>query len=280
MALNNNYLVSIIMPVYNGEMYIEEAVESVLIQEYKYWELIIIDDGSTDNTRSIIDTFKDKRIHVLSQKNVGVSVSRNRGLKVATGKYITFLDADDVLPKKSLEARVSFLEKNKHIDIVDGEVLVQDTDLKETLRRYVPYYRGKLLTKLLALDSRVFFGICYMFRAEKLNNLCFKLDMTHAEDLLFYMQLASKGDVVYGFVPETVYKYRSGHASSMSNLYGLENGYRTLLSEMKKDENISNIKYLLLKVKIIKIMFLSWYGKSQIKQAFCSIYRIVCLNEK
>jgi len=268
-------LVSIVMPVYNTEKYIEEAIQSVLMQTYKHWELIVIDDGSTDNTRSIIDTFKDERMQVISQENAGVSVARNRGLDIANGKYITFVDADDVLPDESLEVRVFFLEQHPLIDIVDGKILVKDSEMNETLRRYVPYYNGKLLQKLLALDSRVFFNVCYMFRAEKLNNLCFKPNMTHAEDLLFYMQLASKGDVVYGFVSEVVYKYRSGHASSMSNLYGLENGYRTLLSEMKKDENISNIKYLLLKVKIVKIMFLSWYGKSQIKQAYLSVYKML-----
>lgn len=268
-------LVTIVMPAYNAQKYIEEAIRSVLMQTYEHWELIVIDDGSTDNTRPLIEVFKNQRIHLISQENVGVSVARNRGLVVAKGKYITFLDADDVLPKESLEVRVSFLEENKKIDIVDGQILVKDKEMNETLRKYIPYYSGRLLPKLLALDSQVFFNVCYMFKAEKLNNLYFKPGMTHAEDLLFYMQLASREDAVYGFISETVYQYRSGHASGMSNLFGLENGYMKLLREVKKDANISNIEYMLLKAKIVKIMFLSWHSRSQTKQAYFSIYKML-----
>ncbi|MDQ7085044.1 MAG: glycosyltransferase family A protein [Sulfurovum sp.] len=121
------------LPTYNAQKYIEEAIESVINQTYIHWELIIINDGSTDNTSSLIASFSDTRIISLTQENQGVSHARNRGLDIAKGKYITFLDADDVLPRQSIEKRYLYLEQNKDIDIVDGIINVKNSTLD---RRY------------------------------------------------------------------------------------------------------------------------------------------------
>ena len=198
-------LVSIVMPAYNAQTYIVEAIESVIAQSYVHWELIVIDDGSTDSTLSLVEAFNDERIIIKSQKNAGVSVARNVGLSLSIGEYITFLDADDIFPKKSLEARVTYLDENLNTDLVDGQILIKDADMKDTLRTYTPYYRGKLLPRLLALDSHVFFNVCYMFRKNILDTVRFKEEMTHAEDLLFYIQLSSRHNVQYRFVSEIVY---------------------------------------------------------------------------
>ena len=264
-------MVSVIMPAYNAEKFIAEAIESVINQTFEYWELLIIDDGSSDTTAQIIKSFADDRIILLWQDNAGVSSARNRGLELARGKYITFLDADDVLPKESLTVRVGYFKENPKVDVLDGVIFVKDVNMIETLHTYTPYYNGELLPRLLALDSCVFFNVCYMFRKKILGELTFKTKMTHAEDLLFYIQLSSQSNVQYGFVSETVYLYRLGHTSTMSNLAGLEEGYITLLQEIKKDKNISTLSYMIMKLKVMKIMFLSWRAEGRMGCAFLSI---------
>jgi len=270
-------LISIVMPAYNAQTYIVEAIESVIVQSYVHWELIIIDDGSTDSTLSLVEVFNDERIVVKSQKNAGVSAARNVGISLSKGVYITFLDADDVLPQQSLGVRIAYLEGHSDIDLVDGQILVKDTDMNDTLRTYTPYYEGKLLPRLLALDSHVFFNVCYMFRKDILGTVRFKEEMAHAEDLLFYIELSGQHNVMYGFVNTEIYHYRSGHDSAMTNLSGLEEGYIRLLNEVKKNTYIYKMPYLLLKLKIMKIMFLSWMNKYKIWNAFFSIHKILWL---
>lgn len=111
-------LVSIIMPCYNYADFIEEAIESVLSQTEQDWELIIVDDGSTDASRAKALTFDDTRIVVISQKNAGVSAARNRGLQQSTGRYVAFLDADDRMHKARLETGLKVLEHDPSIDMV------------------------------------------------------------------------------------------------------------------------------------------------------------------
>lgn len=109
---------SIIIPLYNAEKYIAETIQSVLNQTYQNWELIIIDDGSIDFSSKIVTNFlNDNRISFHYQKNSGVSSARNNGFTKAYGKYITFLDADDIWLKDNLEEKISYL-KNNAVDVV------------------------------------------------------------------------------------------------------------------------------------------------------------------
>lgn len=107
-------LVSIIMPSYNTGHFIKETIESVLAQTYSNWELIIVDDCSTDNTDDIVKSFlSDHRIHYIkNEKNSGAAVSRNRALKEAKGRWIAFLDSDDLWKREKLEKQISFMDKN------------------------------------------------------------------------------------------------------------------------------------------------------------------------
>lgn len=108
-----NDLVSIIMPSYNTGGYIRQSIDSVLKQSYQNWELIIIDDCSTDNTIEILDTIKDSRLKVLRNKcNSGAAICRNRGLRLASGRWIAFLDSDDIWSPLKLEKQISFMEQN------------------------------------------------------------------------------------------------------------------------------------------------------------------------
>lgn len=99
--------VSVIMPVYNAAPYIAESVNSLLRQTHEDWELIIVDDGSTDNSVEILSSFTDDRILVIRQSNQGQSVATNNGLKLACGQYIQFLDADDILDENKIKVQLS-----------------------------------------------------------------------------------------------------------------------------------------------------------------------------
>lgn len=109
-----NALISIIVPVYNAENYIKDCVESILKQDYNNIELIIVDDGSTDNSAKIIDEYKnvDKRVNVIHQKNSGVSVARNQGLEVAKGEYVCFIDVDDFISEDYISYYYNLIIEN------------------------------------------------------------------------------------------------------------------------------------------------------------------------
>jgi glycosyltransferase involved in cell wall biosynthesis len=271
--MRHNPLVSIIMPAFNTADYIEEAVDSVIAQTWPEWELIIVNDGSTDQTSAILEGFHDQRITTIDQKNLGVSAARNAGLERAEGEFVTFLDADDILPPRSLEVRAEFLTTNRDIDIVDGQIIAKDENLDSVLRVYRPYYTGLLLPRLLVLDDRVFFGPFYMLRKPKLTEFKFPEKMTHAEDLLFFTLLAAKHQLRYSFVDGEIYHYRTRFGSAMSNIAGLEEGYLMFMKSIFSTIQVSANQKLFLKLKISKIMFLTWFRDHKYLRAIKSIYK-------
>jgi glycosyltransferase involved in cell wall biosynthesis len=122
---SNTPLVSVIIPTYNRAHLITEAVESVLAQTYQNFELIVVDDGSTDNTGQVLRSFGSK-IQLISQNNLGVAEARNIGIKTARGVYIAFLDADDLWLPDKLSSQIGFLDQNPNIEIVYCDVYLAD----------------------------------------------------------------------------------------------------------------------------------------------------------
>ena len=116
-------LISVIMPVYNGQTYVAEAVSSILKQSYTNTELIVIDDGSSDDTLFILNSFRDQRMVVLrNTENWGVARSLNRGIREAKGKYIARMDSDDVARSDRLERQVEFLEAHPEVGLIGGSI--------------------------------------------------------------------------------------------------------------------------------------------------------------
>ncbi|HBC99499.1 MAG TPA: hypothetical protein DC053_09270 [Lachnoclostridium sp.] len=119
--INIKPLITIVMAVYNGEQYIEETIESLLNQSYKNIELIIVDDGSKDNTAEIIQTFHDSRIKLLkNDENMRLAYSLNKAIQVSTGKYIARMDADDICIKDRLDMQVEYMESNPAVAVLSG----------------------------------------------------------------------------------------------------------------------------------------------------------------
>src|SRR5258707_9363446 len=114
-------LVSVLMPVFNGEVFIAEAIGSVLDQTYPHWELVVVDDGSTDSTAKIVREIGDTRIRYVYQRNRGQAAALNQGLRVACGEFVTTVYADDCLTPNSLADRVAYLEQNGDDGAVYGD---------------------------------------------------------------------------------------------------------------------------------------------------------------
>ena len=168
--MDKNPTVSVIIPTYNRAHLIGRAIQSVLNQTYQDFEIIIIDDGSTDNTEDIVKEFqkKDKRIkYIRHEKNRGGSAARNTGIKAAKGEYIAFLDSDDEwLPIKLGRQISEFTNKSKIALVYTGRIIIEEGDRREQSKRYVISCRfGSVYKQLLEGD---FIGTCssVMVRAD------------------------------------------------------------------------------------------------------------------
>ena len=125
--------VSVIIPAYNGDRYLGSAIESVLAQTYRDYEIIVVDDGSTDNTAQVAQQYKND-VRYLSQTNQGVAASRNFGLAAALGDYIAFLDQDDLFLPYKLASQVELLDRDANLGMVNsGWQICQDGDSSEPL---------------------------------------------------------------------------------------------------------------------------------------------------
>lgn len=269
---NDGTLVSVIMPVYNSDSVIQQAIESVLSQSHSNWELLIINDGSNDRSSDVIRLFSDQRIRYFEQENKGVSAARNVGLHNMKGDYFCFLDADDVLPRHALQGRLDVFEKNQMVFFADGKVDYYDCTMTIKKETWIPAFHGNPLQDLLSLSGKCFLGNTWMVKRLPATIYTFREDLTHGEDLLFYLSISKNGGE-YHFTTETVLHYRTGHKSAMSNLQGLENGYHQIYEEIKRMDDIpvewKNIYYKKMKI----IMFKSYLGRGELFNALRVIMR-------
>lgn len=259
-------LVSVIMPAYNASRFIRESINSVISQTYQNWELLIINDGSTDNTGEAVKSFADERIRYFEKKNGGVSSARNLGLREMKGEFFCFLDADDELPENSLEIRSQYLAEHSEVDLLDGWVLVMDQKMGEVHRVYGPFYNGKVAKFFIRVDDKYFFGPNLMIRNKGIKYL-FNEVMTHAEDLWFYTELAWQGDLHYDKVDDVIYHYRRTPGSAMSNLSALEKGYWDYYINVSRLQGVTKGELSYLKRKIKRIMFRSYLRRKKIINA-------------
>lgn len=256
-------LVTIIMPVYNAERFVEQAIHSVLRQTYSHWELLIVNDGSTDDSLSRIQNFDDSRITVFNQINKGVSAARNIGLANMKGKFFCFLDADDFLPPRSIESRMTSF--NDQISFVDGSVELFDELLKEKIGEWTPEAQGGILKKLFRLDNKCFFGLTWLIKVRAGMKYKFDESFTHAEDLLFFMSIANSGN--YAYTKDVVLCYRKNRVSAMKNTIGLATGYTMLRTKMREmfSGDLSRYDKLIYDYKVRKIMFLIFFRSNKIR---------------
>lgn len=210
--MKNNPRISVIMAACNAEKYISEAIESILNQDFKDFELIIINDGSTDNTLRIIKSCieKDKRIILIDNKeNIYATKSMNRGIKIARGKYIAIQDADDISLKSRLEKEYNFLEKNKDIFLVSSGAIYIDENGKEIMT-FTRQVKTTEIKRILEKYNCIFHP-SIMFRNI---GLLYREKYYSAEDYDFHLGLISRGYSI-SILPCPLIKYRV-HRNSVS----------------------------------------------------------------
>lgn len=211
-------LVSVITAVYNGERFIGAALQSLFAQDYEPFEAIVVDDGSTDGTAEIVQSFAN--VCYVRQANSGQAAARNRGLALAAGEYIAFLDADDVLPQHKLRTQISYLLAHPEVGCVLGrqEILFDGVDPPEWMRRDLVYGDLEGIPLLGAAIRRDVL--------EALGG--FDPAYRHAEDRDLFVRLREEG-VTTAVIPEVVL-YRRFHGS---NLTGSNQGKHPLLKSLK-----------------------------------------------
>lgn len=204
---NKKPLVSIITAVYNRQAYIQRAINSVLNQTYKKWELIIVDDGSKDKIQELLKLYKDKSHHIkiIYQEHQGLSAARNNGIKNSTGDFLTFLDSDDELLKDHLQIRINYLNKNPNIDFIHGGIKIIGNE-------FVP---DKNNPKELIHLSKCTIGATFFGKRNVFISLGGFKDIPYSEDSEFFERVVKKYKVTK--VDFQTYIYHREISDSITN---------------------------------------------------------------
>lgn len=214
-------VVSVVIPAYNAETTIRGTIQSVLDQTIVDFEIIVIDDGSTDNTRHILDSINDSRLKIFSYANGGLSTARNRGLHHATGEFIAFLDADDQWTSDKLEAQLASLMANPWTDVAYSWTIYFFADCPATRYPSQPiFFQGNvfkdmLLTNFIANGSNI---LVRRSVAEKVGG--FDVSLMASEDWDYYIRLAAIAQ--FSVVPKHQILYRQSRCSMASNTTVME----------------------------------------------------------
>lgn len=275
--------ISIVVPIYNVEKYLNNCIKSIINQTYKNIEIILINDGSSDNSNFICKEWEkeDPRIIYINQKNQGVSVARNVGLNIATGKYITFVDADDYIENNMIEKLYSGIISN------DCNVVVCDYFCSHRKRKKIKHYfdRTKIInvlnnkTELLEKtiqDLGVPWGKLYLRSFLVKNQLCFKVGLKRMQDTIFTLEAFELcTNISYIHIP--LYNYRIFEESAC-NKYSPDfditakqvlkyfKSYLTDNSLWEKYKYLYYSKMLILIIEMIKLKFIPSACKLRFKE--------------
>lgn len=258
--------VSIVVPVYNSNKYIRKCIESLIDQSYKNIEILLINDGSTDNSDEICKEYKskDKRIIYVVKEHTGVSDTRNKGIEIATGEYIVFIDSDDFIDNDAIEK----LEKNHNKNNLTG--------LKINRRNYKDIYnKNELLTEIM--QNKILGSCCgYLFLKSNIINLRFDVNTYYMEDTLFlinYLKFIERVE----FIGDAKYYY-TANKESITNIISIERSKNNLISILyslnkineiiKKDNTYNNFTEIIenKKVKLLESELIKFKSINEIKK--------------
>lgn len=212
---------SIVMPVYNSERFIKKSVQSILNQSFNDWELILINDGSQDGSWEIIESFaeRDERVRCFSQENKGVSRARNRGIELAQGDYVMFVDADDELCADALQIVANAIQSVPECDVVEFNVYWVNLCSEITGTVTAPFCdktlvintdsdKRKYVYSALASDKSFGLATNFAVRRKLITDIRFPTDMIICEDLVFDIQMYEAAQTVV-CLPDFLYLYRN-----------------------------------------------------------------------
>ncbi len=234
--MNSLPLVSVVIPAYNAATFIAETIESVQQQSYEHWEMLVVDDGSTDETAAVVRQYAtaEARIRLISQPNGGVSKARNRGVEEAHGELIAFLDADDRWLPDKLAAHVEFMRSHPQASasFARAELIQFDgTATRRTTHNFVEqvavqdvlYNNPTITTSNIVIYKSVF---------ERLGG--FDESMGHDEDIELLFRLTYRSDLALMGLNRILLQYRLCENGLSSNLAKMEAGWMTLMEKARK----------------------------------------------
>jgi len=226
-------LISLVLPIYNGERFLKESLESILNQTFKKFELIVVDDGSTDNSIELVKSYNDSRIRVIKNKrNLGSVAAINIALKNSKGKYIAVCTQDDISHPKRFEIEFNYLEKHPQIFLVGSSAIYINEGGKE-IRRFRKYNHPKILA----------------WRLRKSNGIIFPSIMFRNKDVIFnnhyeyhfYYRLLKRGEMLTN-IPNFLVKYRvHSNAESVFDKERQDKLSKEVIEEFKTLRDPTNI---------------------------------------
>lgn len=255
-------IISIIIPVYNVELYLRKCLDSVLVQTFLDWECILVDDGSPDDSGELCDEYvaKDSRFKVIHKQNGGVSSARNVGLENVKGAWITFVDADDWLTNDALETLFTATTKYSKDLIMCKHVTT--TDISEPQHAplslsYTQYIHEDAFSRMI--DYRLFTGpVAKLFKKEMIGDIRFKEGVKIGEDQLFCLEYLLKNKIGVAVCDTTIYYYYQNEHSALHSQKSFRKLYSELLDlirKLLKDYNLFGRykdEYFSLRFKLIR----------------------------
>lgn len=247
-----NPLISVIVPCYNYAHYLSATLNSILEQTISDWECIIIDDGSTDNTKEIAENYcsNDNRFIYSYQNNQGLSSARNKGINRAKGKYIQFLDADDMIAPEKMKEQLSCFESKPDLDIVYSDYKLMDTNAQKYWSvhdtNWISMKHNAFIEFLCFWEKGFAIPIhCYLFKRscfERWGN--FDIELPTHEDLALQLNF-SLNDAHYFMLTSKTSFYRVHSTSMARNYTNMHKGYLLVLIKILKHPQLSSTYRLL-----------------------------------
>ena len=275
-------MISIIMPAYNSERYISEAIDSVLTQSYKNFELVIVDDGSSDRTPEIIDEYaeKDNRIKVFHRENAGVSAARNFALQNICGDYVTFIDSDDIYHTERLKIMLEIFEQHPKCDAVfaDFKEFKGSISINEAAISPKAELIEKEILKNVISDTKKHFVCNVMLKSEIGKKKRFA-PLRFAEDFCYFRDCALCFEQI-AVLNEVLYFYRRDNENAMTGNFF---SGKYVPDYMNLVENIYDFcKSNALKDDFYKKMVAHEYAQNCMRIRKCTSYKkfVECMNDK
>ena len=253
----NNEMVSVIIPIYNTQKYLKRCMDSVIEQTYQNIEIILIDDGSSDNSLEICKKYQenDKRVYIISGKNCGVSHARNLGIDKAKGKYLYFVDSDDYLEKEAIEKMLIEYKMRNNQLVIAGYKEIENNLVKEKNwgKQEITNERAKELVLHENGVGGYLWNKLFVASLIKKNDIKFQEDISVWEDVLFVMQYLNQCDNVI-IINDCIYAYcrREGSAVEHSLYNNKLYTQMTAMDRISKSVYLNNVAKEILKYRRIR----------------------------
>jgi alpha-1,3-rhamnosyltransferase len=263
-----NPLVSVIVPCYNHEKYLTECIDSIMNQSYTNFELVVIDDGSKDDSFKVLKELQKKyNFNLIHQKNRGLSATLNRGIQeFSKGKYITFCASDDYWCLDKLEKQVEFMEKNQEFPMCYGNTYYINIDSVPVIQKNKNFRGGWLFDDIFTY--KIHPPVNYMYRAKIFNEVGYYNESMYAEDYYMNLKIASRFPI--GYLNEYISYYRIDFKKYNINAINLiVDSHLKTIEEYKSNHLYHKAKTA---AYLNKFDWLAGFGKSKI-EAFKSLFQ-------